>query len=292
MPISKEKRTKEQAMRLLDRAIEQEETLLEKVKSLETELADCRKRAENPRHELDELALPASKVSFRLDFYRTQEKGSLKGIIEHLSTRESRSFEADRFGEINDFITQFVGTISWPPEVSAPPSAKKTSPTFPPEVIKDGGEEERRERSPLLRKLLPEIFGTPAPVLSEPIIAAPAPVPERLEAEPFFVLTDGVSDDQRSVREGEPFQIGIPMQTLSNFKGKPCSVSLSAESLEKPPNQAFKTFEYCTPDQDILRVATRNLALEQGVYRLMVSMTLRDEPQQAYYQESRLLIVQ
>jgi len=62
-------------MHLLDRAIEQEEALLEKVKSLETELADCRKKAENPRHELEEQALPKSKVSFRLDFYRMEEKG-------------------------------------------------------------------------------------------------------------------------------------------------------------------------------------------------------------------------
>ena len=101
-------------MHLLDRAIEQEEALLEKVKSLETELADCRKKAENPRHELEEQALPKSKVSFRLDFYRMEEKGPLKGIVEHLSSRESRSFEGDQWGEIGEFITQFVGVATWP----------------------------------------------------------------------------------------------------------------------------------------------------------------------------------
>lgn len=280
-------------MRLLDRAIEQEEALLEKVKMLEAELADCRKKVANPRYELDELALPASKVSFRLDYYRTEERGPLKGIIEHLPTRESWSFEGDRFSQIKGFVSQFVGTAVEPQEVPPAPPAKKMSPTFPPEIMENTVVgEEKKERSPLLRKLFPEIFGTPPGSLSNPAVAEPNPVPERLQAEPFLVLTEGAEDNQRTVRRGQPFQIQIPMQALGEFQGKPCSVNFSATSLEKKPAQTLEALEYCTPNQDMLRVPVRALPLEQGVYRLAVSMALRDEPQKTYYRESRLLIVQ
>jgi hypothetical protein len=101
----KDKRTKEQILKLLDNAIEQEEQLGEKIKSLESELADCRKKAENPRHELTEEALSASKVSFRIDYYRTAENGPQKGIIEHLPSRQNKAFE----GEGQETIGQFIG---------------------------------------------------------------------------------------------------------------------------------------------------------------------------------------
>lgn len=104
----KDKRTKEQILKLLDRAIEQEERLGEKIKNLEAELVACRKKAEDPRHELVEGAFPASKVSFRIDYYRNSEKSPLKGIIEHLSSRQSRSFEGEGQGEIGHFMTRFL----------------------------------------------------------------------------------------------------------------------------------------------------------------------------------------
>ncbi len=104
----KDKRTKEQILRLLDNAIEQEERLSEKIKSLETELADCRKKAENPRHELTDEALPASKVSFRIDYYRTTENGPLKGIIEHLPSRQNKAFEGEGQLVIGHFMNRFL----------------------------------------------------------------------------------------------------------------------------------------------------------------------------------------
>lgn len=104
----KDKRTKEQILRLLDNAIEQEERLSGKIKSLETELADCRKKAENPRHELTEEALPASKVSFRIDYYRTAESGPLKGIIEHLPSRQNKAFEGEGQLVIGHFMNRFL----------------------------------------------------------------------------------------------------------------------------------------------------------------------------------------
>jgi len=292
MSKSKEKRTKEQVMQLLDRAIEQEESLLEKVKALEIELESCRKKAENPRHELDEQALPGSKVSFRLDYYRTEKKGPLKGIIEHLPSRESRSFEENGMNEIGDFVAQFVGTNTRLHQRSNASSNQKTQPTFPTEIIEGTIETGKKERSPLLKKLFPELFGSPTPALPIPETAEPVPAPEQLEAEPFWVLTEGHEDHQRTVRKGQSFQIQIPMQALSPFHGKPCSVSLSAKSLERKPAKTLETLEYCIPDQDLLRVPVRTLPLEQGVYRLIVSMTLRDEPRTAYYREDRLLIVQ
>ncbi len=101
----KDKRTKEQILKLLDHAIEQEERLSEKIKSLETDLANCRKKAENPRQELTEEAMSASKVSFRIDYYRTSDEGPLKGIIEHLPSRQNKAFE----GEGNLVIPHFMG---------------------------------------------------------------------------------------------------------------------------------------------------------------------------------------
>lgn len=104
--IHQDKRTKSQILRLLDHAMQQEEKLAEKIQTLENQLIECRKRAEDPRYEITESAIPASKVSFRLDYYRTEKKGPVRGIIEHLSSRESKSFGSD---DGFDTIQQFVG---------------------------------------------------------------------------------------------------------------------------------------------------------------------------------------
>lgn len=104
----KDKRTKEQILKLLDNALTQEEHLSEKIKNLEVQLADCRKKAEDPRHELTEGALSASKVSFRIDYYRTAESGPLKGIIEHLPSRHNRPFEGEGIDTISVFIYHFL----------------------------------------------------------------------------------------------------------------------------------------------------------------------------------------
>jgi len=106
--FQKDKRTKEQIIRLLDNAIEQEDRLSEKIKSLEAQLAECRKKAEDPRHELTEEALSASKVSFRIDYYRTAEKGPLKGIIEHLPSRKNKAFEGEGESVITAFMSRFL----------------------------------------------------------------------------------------------------------------------------------------------------------------------------------------
>jgi len=292
MSIPKEKHTKEQMMRLLDRAIEQEESLLEKVKMLESELADCHKKRENPRHELDEQALPGSKVSFRLDFYRTEEKGPFKGIVEHLSTRESYSFEGTRMNEVAGFVAQFVRTGANLQEFLESPSHPMTSLVFPPEIIENTLEMGKKERSPLLKKLFPEFFGTPSAHLPPKLeIAEAAPNPQQLDTEPFLVLKEGVETHQRAMHSGQAFQIQIPMHRLDALQGKPCSMSFFAKLLEKKTAKPFEMVKYLTPNQNPLNIPVPAL-MEQGVYRLVVSMTLRDEPQKSYYQGSRLLLVQ
>ncbi len=107
--IHQDKRTKGQVLRLLDHAIQQEEKLAEKIQALENQLSECQKRAEDPRYEITESAIPASKVSFRLDYYRTEKKGPVRGIIEHLSSRESKSFGSeDGFETIQQFVGKYL----------------------------------------------------------------------------------------------------------------------------------------------------------------------------------------
>lgn len=122
--IHPDKRTKGQILRLLDHAMQQEEKFAEKIQTLENQLAECRKRAEDPRYEITESALPASKVSFRLDYYRTEKKGPVRGIIEHLSSRESRSFGPDDgFDTIQQFVGKYLPVKARPkPKPIAPPS--------------------------------------------------------------------------------------------------------------------------------------------------------------------------
>lgn len=104
----KDKRTKEQILHLLDMAIEKEERIGEKIQQLETELADCRKKAEDPRYELTEEALAASKVSFRIDYYRTSAESPLRGIVEHLPSRQKQAFEGEGQEAVPQFIALFL----------------------------------------------------------------------------------------------------------------------------------------------------------------------------------------
>lgn len=152
MSSSKDKRTKGQILRLLDNALTQEELLSEKIKTLEAELAGCRKKAENPRMELAEEAISSSKVSFRIDYYRTEKKGPLKGIIEHLPSREPRPFEGEGWEQIQNFIVRYLR------EESAAAGKKKDT--------------TRKE------ELRPEPIAVNAPIASEKKAITPAPEPE------------------------------------------------------------------------------------------------------------------
>ena len=52
--------------------------------------------------------MPASKVSFRIDYYRTSDKSPLKGIIEHLPSRQNKSFEGEGQLVINHFMNRYL----------------------------------------------------------------------------------------------------------------------------------------------------------------------------------------
>jgi len=104
----KDKRTKDQIIQLLDRALEQEERLGEKIAALENELAICRKKVDNPIHEFAEEALASSKISFRIDYYRTSENGPLKGVIEHLPSRTNKSFAGDGLRIFSKFMAKYL----------------------------------------------------------------------------------------------------------------------------------------------------------------------------------------
>jgi len=104
----KDKRTKDQIIQLLDRALEQEERLGEKIVALENELAICRKKVDNPIHEFAEEALASSKISFRIDYYRTSENGPLKGVIEHLPSRTNKSFAGDGLRIFSKFMAKYL----------------------------------------------------------------------------------------------------------------------------------------------------------------------------------------
>ncbi len=280
----KEKRTKEEVVRLLERAIGQEEALLEKIKALEADLADCRHKATNPRHEVDALAIPASKVSFRLDYYRTEDNGPLKCIVEHLPSRESQTFDGEDFGQITAFVAQFVRV--------APSQRPKKAPTAPPEPVESPPPAAAATRSPLLKKLLPELFGAPPPMPEKPVEKPAETAAAKPLSAPFLVLTDDEGGNKRAINKGQAIQILLPMQDLPVFQGKPCRLNLTAVSLEKKPHPTLNTFAHCLPGQENLQVPIQGLPLELGVYRLMLSMTLRDAPKLARYEDSRLLIVQ
>ncbi len=276
----KEKRTKEEVVRLLERAIGQEEALLDKVNKLEAELAECQNKVKNPRHEVDALALPASKVSFRLDYYRTENKGPIKCIVEHLPTRESQTFDGADTQQLNAFVAKFV-------QVSPHPAPKK-QPSFPPVLEERKQAATAEQRSPLLKKLLPELFGAAAALPTAPLQAEPSPT-KALNV-PFSVLTDGESAG--AIRKGQPIKIQIPMEELEVFQGRPCRMNITAVSLEKKSQQSLNTFEHCFPDGELLQVPIQSLPLDSGVYRLTVSMILRDAPKLARYEDNKLLIVQ
>jgi len=132
--MSKDKRTKGQILKLLDKAMEQEERFVNKIKSLETELADCRQKARDPRSELAEEALSGSKVSFRIDYYRTAESSPQKGIIEHLPTRQNRVFEGEGLEAIEMFIRRFLNEETGRSGKKKPVTGKKGGHKVPEEA--------------------------------------------------------------------------------------------------------------------------------------------------------------
>ncbi len=143
----KDKRTKDQILQLLDRALEQEEKLVEKISSLENELAECRKKVENPLQEFTEEALASSKISFRIDYYRTSENGPLKGIIEHLPSRTNKSFSGDGLRVFSKFMAKYLpewSAVQMEPQAGA----AKNTPTAAQEPLPGQSQPEAKPPTP------------------------------------------------------------------------------------------------------------------------------------------------
>jgi hypothetical protein len=269
---NKDKRTKEQILHLLDRAMEQEEQFAEKIASLEKELAECRQKAENPRHELLEEALSSSKIPFRIDYYRTAANTPLKGIVEHLPTRESRSFTGDGLDEIRGFLSQF---LPQKPAATTPTSVLPTHLSDKKRAAEPPPAPEKRAPSDLLRKILPDMFAPPP----APVEVAPAPIlaPVRIDAEMF------------EVSESSNFWVEIPLKGLEAFEGKPCAATLIVERLENGENRRLT--EECVPTGEKLRLPAQRVHLGQGAYRITALLALLDNPRKVHYRESRLVVV-
>lgn len=285
---TKEKRTKEEILRLLDRALEQEELQAKKILALESALQECRKKAEDPRAELNETALPASKISFRIDYYRPAETSPVKGIVEHLPSRTTCSFNGDGFEEIARFVAQFMPQNN--PNVAHKKKKEpvdiglKTVHTTSPEPVAAPG---HTVVSPLLHKLMPDLFPekTSLPIANDELIPA-----NRLMAEAFSIVGQGKHTHTGSLHKSEPFQIEIPTGELTEFYNRPCTLRLHLESLETGNNIIIT--DTCMPEPGKPIIPHKPLVLQEtGAYRVTAVLTRADDPRSAYYRESRLLVV-
>ena len=153
----KDKRTKDQILQLLDQALEQEERLAEKISGLENELAACRKKVDNPLQEFTEEALASSKISFRIDYYRTSEKGPLKGIIEHLPSRTNKSFSGDGLRAFPKFMAKYLPELAQV-QAEAQIASAKAAPAVPEPVVEQPKPAAPRES--LLHRLMTEFRHT------------------------------------------------------------------------------------------------------------------------------------
>lgn len=156
MQNQKDKRTKDQILSLLDRALEQEEKLGEKINALEQELATCRKKAEDPQQELAKEALASSKISFRIDYYRNSENGPLKGVVEHLSSRTNKSFSGDGMRIFAKFIAKYIPELA---QVDLQEIFAKNKPQAEAPVVPEAAPvpvEKEQPRQSLLSRLMTE----------------------------------------------------------------------------------------------------------------------------------------
>jgi hypothetical protein len=252
---TKTRHTKEQVFQLLDRAIEKEEALAQKVAMLEKDLAECRKKAENPRHELDERAIPSSKMSFRLDYYCLSPEGPLKGIVEELSLRQAQPFEGSGFRDIERFVSQFL-----PEGLAAEPLP------FPPDIVGT-----RRPKSKAKNR-------APVPAEEEP------GEPILLESGRFEVLHCAPQGGNAQI------QIAILPEGLEMLWEETCALSLLVESLEASPRKNFVHQEVCSPVGSPFLVPPQAMPLgAPGVYRVSVSLVKRNSKTPIFYEGKQMI---
>jgi len=137
----------------------------------------------------------------------------------------------------------------------------------------------------LSRKQLPEVVAYVEAVPQKLSDAEP------MHSEPFLILSQNATKDQRTVQKALPFQIEISQQVLGDFRGNPYNLKIMAQSLEQKTNPGFEVIENQVPGQKVLHIVIPAHSLSQGIYRLTLSIMLSNRAQNDLYIASRLLIV-
>ncbi len=252
----KDKRTKEQILQLLDHAMEQEEKHAQKIQALENQLAECQKRADDPRYELTDEAIAASKVSFRLN-------------------------PASYPPSLTSPARQPEPVAPATPSVESPDHQQPQMHTAPVSL----GQLSQRVRSLLSDMVVHEEVVEPA--LSD---AATPRQAIKLTAPACSVIAGGEPQHQGVLQAGQHFQVEISMEELGAFCGEPCRAALLIKNLESGHDHRLS--EACIPGSRALRLPRQPIQLTTGAYRFTAVLSLDADPRKVYYKESRLLVVQ
>lgn len=253
----KEKRSKDEILKLLNKAFQQEEIQAKTIRKLESELEECKKRMENPREEFTTIALETSKTSFRIDYYRTSKSGPMKGIVEHLPSHASLPFVGNGFEKIAEFVGRYLNIEhAKPPQTPATSLVKLRSGTKkqPQKTGKTASDREKRQATQ----------------------SAPADNDKKQGSErPFCIVSPANLKYENSLPAQAPFFIKIPSTELAGLLDKPCLLQICIEDLETDGNLCLT--EFITPHKGVLRLPSTPIQLAQaGAYRVTAKLTLRE----------------
>jgi hypothetical protein len=316
-----DKRTKGQVLRLLESAIEQEERMGDQIKSLENALAECQKKVNDPLAELTDNALAGSKISFRIDYYKTAEKGPLKGIIEHISSRQRQTFS----GEGSKTYTAFIG--KYLPESKAKVQPEKASILPQPQANKivpvqeinknniltpennegmaqnsvlplpvqgiEQSMDSAYHASPLLQRALADIFQEKAKAktveIERAITLEKKPNIQIAASDQLQIIPEGQKKHYGQISTQTKFQVEVPLADLLPYTNKDCSATLLCENLETGETRSIH--EQCNISKSSLRLPASGTTLPLGGYRLTAVLRIRDGQNSVQYRERRLLVV-
>jgi hypothetical protein len=266
---SKEKRTKEEILRLLDRALAQEENQAQKIRDLEAKLLDCQQKAENPRGELDTGALPASKIAFRIDYYQTVHDNTLKGIVEHLQSRATMSFHGEGIEAITRFMSGYlVKNSAKSGKKSANSPVQEISPAVQPEP------------AALTQTIEPELVAEAPP---------PTPVKQKTPQQENFSLH--LIDSVQNPGNGSPsIQVVLPDGLLAQLPKDGSRFRIDLTRLE---GNEVAIFDGRIPAAEgVFMLPEKPIAVPQkGAYRIGLTIWQRKTDARFFYRDSRLLVV-
>lgn len=287
MSASKDKRTKEQLLQTLSEVLSQEEMWSEKIQSLEIQLADCQKQLEYYNAELNLSDLPSSKIPFRIDYYKTSEQGAFKGVIEHLPSRQKKSFKGAGFRAVADFLQKYL----------------------PAETLKEAAEPERPAAlaprqaagaSTLLQRLqngyLEETFLADHPPAASRAQELPPPLPLALE-EPLgvvlYVAPEGMPEHAGVLAATQGFRVDIPTAGWPQAV-QDCAVlnvRLTAENMETGDRRYLADTKMRRERDGWFSFPVPADSLPPGAYRLRASIASPSNPGLVLGKGKRALLV-